>query len=140
MTWKTPLEDALYDRLTTGTSVTSLLSSPTALYRDIAPQGTQMPYLVYRHQGGGDENATPARTVDTLYQVRAVAEDAGTAQAIANAVDALLHHQRASFAVTGWSTSWIAQETPIELVETDPASGLTYFHRGAIYRIRLDNT
>lgn len=129
------LDSALYTRLQ-GTAVTSLLSGTTAIYKNQAPEGAALPYIVFNKQSGSPWNLDANRTDDLLYYIRAYSgNSAAQAGSIDAQVDTALH--LAPLTVSGWTNIWIARETNIELPSTEP-SGRVIHSAGALYRIILD--
>ena len=130
---------ALYTRLAGGTALTSLLAGGTAspsIYHLAAPKDAALDYVVFSHQGGGDENLTGNRTKNQLVFARGYSA-VGPARAgtIDAQIDALLHMR--ALTVTGWGNFWLAREEDLELVEYDGAKVPTWMC-GATYRVRLD--
>jgi hypothetical protein len=129
------VEDAIYDTLFGHAPLAALVS--TRIYRQRAPQGATYPHVVYGLQGGGDENLTPNDSQNLLYAVRFVAEaspdDAGDG---ADLIRTALHRQ--TLTVSGAVNFWTAAQAYIRFTETDERTGKTYYHAGAIYRIRVD--
>lgn len=130
------LETALYGRLAGGTALTSLLAGTASIYNSLAPPGSAHDFVVFSHQGGGDENLTPRRMRNVVYLVKAVST-AGMAKAgqIDAAADALLHNQELS--VSGWANFWLAREGDVRYSELTE-DGKRYFHSGGLYRVRTD--
>jgi hypothetical protein len=134
------LETALYGALAGGTALTALLAGGTAapsVYNQQAPDGAAFDYVVFTLMAGGDENETPHRTKNLVYQVRAVSQ-ASPAQAglIDAQIDAVLHLK--PLTVSGWANIWCAREGDFALTET--IDNVNYYHAGGQYRIRLDQT
>lgn len=129
------LDAALYTRLQ-GTAVTSLLSGTTAIYKNQAPEGASLPYIIFNKQSGGPWNLDANRVDDLLYYIRAYSgNSAAQAGSIDAQIDAALH--LAPLTVSGWTNIWIARESNIELVSTEP-SGRLIHSAGALYRIIVD--
>lgn len=128
------LEDAIYDTLAAAAGVTALVG--TRIYRQSAPQGATLPYLVYQWQGGGDDNWTPTESKSYVYSVRAVSEVSNDqAGDVAEAVHTALHKQTLTVA-GGWTNYWTAAIADIETYEFDQ-SGVMRWIRGQNYRIRI---
>ena len=126
---------AIYSTLSGGTALTALLAGTTSIYHGAAPRGTSFDYIIFNQQGGGDENSTPTRAKNLLYQVQAVsATSARQAGLIDAQVDELLHGQ--TLTVSGWSNYWTMREQDIEYTETT-GDGQNIWHVGGLYRIRL---
>ena len=129
------LDAALYTRLQ-GTAITSLLSGTTAIYRNQAPEGATLPYIVFNKQSGSPENLDANRVDNLLYYVRAYSgSSAAQAGSIDARVDAALH--LVPLTVSGWTNIWIARESNIDLASTEP-SGRVIHSAGALYRIIVD--
>lgn len=127
------LDESIYDWLAADSTITALVS--TRIYRQAAPQDATLPYIVYAHGGGGEENLTPTRSVEIVKNIFAVSgvsdDEAGD---IADAIHTRLH--TAVLTVTGWTNYWTAAENEIQTHETDP-SGVRRWIKGNRYRIRL---
>jgi hypothetical protein len=132
------LETALYEKLAGGTALTALLAGGTAspaIYNQQAPDGSEFPYVVFTLMGGGDENETPHRTKNLIYQVRGVSKTSPANVGLIDAqIDARLHLQQIT--VTDWTNFWIGREGDFALTET--VDNVNYYHAGGQYRIRLD--
>lgn len=129
------LDSALYTRLQ-GTAVTSLLSGTTAIYKNQAPEGATLPYIVFNKQSGSPWNLDANRVDDLLYYIRAYSgNSAAQAGSIDAQIDTALH--LTPLTVSGWTNIWIARESNIELVSTEP-SGRLIHSAGALYRIIID--
>jgi hypothetical protein len=130
---------ALNSRLAGGTALTSMLAGGTAspsVYHLQAPKDSALDYVVFSHQGGGDENLTGNRTKNLLVFARGYSST-GPAKAgsIDAQIDVLLHMK--PMTVSGWGNFWLAREEDFELVEFDSARVPTWM-AGAMYRVRLD--
>jgi hypothetical protein len=106
----------------------------TKIYNGLAPQGTVTPYVVYNQQSGLDDNLTPTRSLDFVYQVKGISS-AGMAAAgsIAAEIDTLLHNS--ILTVSGWTDYQIQRERHVRYEEAE--SGERVAHAGSTYRIRL---
>lgn len=131
-----PVDTALYSRLQNdlGTAGTLYALGCTGVYRQIAPQGSVEPYVVFQQQAGTDSYNFSARDARTLlYLVKAV--DASTsglrAAQMAERIDTLLTDK--PLTLTGWTNIRLRRESDVEYIETD--AGKTYQHYGALYRI-----
>ena len=128
------LDTAIYSRLQTTSALTSLLAGTTSLYQRQAPENATLPYVVWNVQGGGDVNDTPTRLKNLVLYVRAyTAGPNGAAQggSIDAQLDTALHLN--PLTVSGWTNIWLARETDIELVETNP-TGQQIYATGGLYR------
>lgn len=126
----TDIETALYSKLTT-TGGTALWS--TRVYEGQAPQGTALPYVVFFHVAGGDENISPSRIVDVRYQVDCWAESRADARLGGDYLEAALHN--GTLNISGWSQIGCEQTTLRSSVEN--VQGKQFYRRGADYRIRM---
>ena len=130
------LNTAIYSRLQGTSGITSLLSGTTAIYNLQAPKNAVYPYIVWSHQGGGDENETANRTKNLLVFIRAYSgASAAQAGSIDAQIDTALH--LSPLTVSGWTDFWLAREQDLETVENEP-DGQRIYMTGGMYRIRLD--
>jgi hypothetical protein len=128
------LETGLYNALSGGTALTNELGG-TYIYNKQAPQKPPAKYVVFQWQGGGDDNDNPNRTRDLIYTVRGIASTQEAAAAIDTEIDTVLHAQKLT--VSGWTNFWIARDVDVNFAEQD-AGGVSRYHVGAQYRIRID--
>jgi hypothetical protein len=129
------LDTALYNRLTGGTALTALLAGTASVYNQIAPEGAALPYALYQLAAGGDENETPMRSKQLVYNIKGVsATGAKSAGQIDNAIDDLLH--RVTLTVTGWTDILTKREGDFAYTETTP-EGRHFWHSGGRYRLWL---
>ena len=124
---------AIYTKLAAGTALTGALGG-TAIYADLAPDGTALPYVVFSHTAGGPDNITPRDMRSDLWFVRAYASSRATANLLDGHISDLLH--KGSLSVTGWTTFWLVREMGFSLVETPP-NGTRIYMAGADYRVRI---
>ena len=129
------LETGLYNILANNAPLTTALGS-AAIYNQHAPQGTARPYVIFNHAGGGHENRTPSDTQNHIYLVKVVADGLKQAGTIDDLVTTALH--QATLTVAGYTNFYTARETEAAFTET-PADGAPIYHRGAYYRIRIDD-
>lgn len=124
---------ALYSALAAGSALVSYMGG-TAIYDSVAPQGAGTHFVVFNHQAGGDDNSSPRRALTLWYQIKAVSsvgpKDAGVIDGL---VDTLLHGT--VLTVTGFGNYWTTRESDVAYV--DDTAGQLWWHRGALYRIRL---
>ena len=131
------LDAALYTRLQ-GTAITSLLTGTTSIYKNQAPEGAVLPYIVFNKQSGGPVNLDGNRVDNFLYYVRAYSGNSpAQAGSIDAQIDTALH--LVPLTVSGWTNIWLARESNIETVSTE-ASGKLIHSAGALYRVMVDKT
>ncbi len=126
----TDIETALFAKLT-NTGGTALWGQ--RVYEGQADQGVPLPYVLFFHVAGGDENISPSRLVDARYQVECWAESKAQARQGAGYIEEALHN--GSLNISGWSQIGCEQQGLITSVEND--KGKQYYRRGADYRIRM---
>jgi len=101
------------------------------VYRDLAPQGAAMPYLVFSYQAGRDVEAVGAvrilSQITVLVRVWGRRSEYATLAAAATRVDELLH------AGSGTNVLACVREFPIDMAET--VDGVTYVALGGQYRL-----
>jgi len=106
----------------------------TAIWFGVVPRDKALPGVVISLASGFEENLTPTRSVNMIYQVRAVAETLLQAGQIAEQIDAALHG--VTLATASWGNFWTARESAVSYLEVDPA-GHSFGHAGGEYRIRI---
>lgn len=130
---------AIYDKLAADNTLTALLSGGTAVpsvYEDIAPQGTDCPYVVFQVQSP----SVPVRTSVVAYEnalvtVKAVtqSQSAASAGTISARIDTLLDGPPLTY--TGFSHVRCSRLQDVKYPEVGPGGEL-YRHQGATYRIQ----
>ena len=131
---QSPLDAALYTKLTGGTALTSLLASATAVFNWLGPENTDPPYVVFNSQSD-----VPVYTLsgvayeNTIYTVKGVTlgPSAAAAGAIATQIDLALNDQ--TLTISGYTQMYMRREQAIDYPEV--VAGQRYHHRGAMYRI-----
>ena len=71
------IADGVYDALYANADVVGQVGGTPdpRIYRDLAPQGAELPYYVFQRSGGpGDINDTPKEAHEALYLVQSVSE------------------------------------------------------------------
>jgi len=105
------------------------------IYSYVAPQGAELPYVVYSYQGGYDVRGVgPARImVSAVYQIKAIGQGHSFAplQPVADRLDALL--QGASGSVLDGHVLMCVREQPVAYVEI--SAGVPYRHLGGLWRM-----
>ena len=124
------------DAVNCTSNVAALLPGTACIYRDQAPDGATLPFVVFSLQAGGPLNITPSDLRDEVYFVRGYGTTPIQAGNVDGQISALLH--QGTITVTGYSTIWLVRETDLELVETLP-DGTREWMAGAFYRISLDD-
>mgnify|MGYP001568192281 CR=1 FL=1 len=124
---------ALYSALAAGTALVSALGG-TAIYDSVIPQVGGTRFVVFQPQAGGEDNTSPRRARTCWYFVKAVSSvGAQNAGVIDGLVDTLLHE--ATLTVTGWGNYRTTRESDVAYV--DDTAGQLWWHRGALYRVRI---
>lgn len=124
---------ALRTKLAATSAVTTLLSSASAIYRIEAGQDAVRPYIVMALSGGGDVNDTQYDRFDVRVLVKAVADTAGAAGSLADAIRTALHGQELTY-TGGWKHIQSQHISPIAYPEA--VNRVTLHHMGGIYRLR----
>ncbi len=128
----------LHGVLAAATAVTGNLADGTAgIYRTLAPQGADAPYLLHQYAGGGfSAKLGTLGAAELLFNVEAVGEMStpyDTLQLIAAAAHPLVQGQRGS--ATGGTVLYCSATTTIDNVETDAVSGQQFQHVGYQYQL-----
>lgn len=130
------INKAIYTRLNGVSAVTTLLSSATAIYFHQAPFNATLPYIVYIHAGGGDDNDTPLEGGDATYYIKAVAKTPSAAGALQKQIRLALHEQHANITMDdSWACYRIQAQELIAFPENIEKDQI--WHMGNKYRIRV---
>ncbi len=129
------LSAAIYSTLSGGTALTGLLGG-TAVYQDAAPDGANLPYVVFSLPAGGPRNIYPHDMREQVVFARGYAATSTQAGSIDAAVSSLLHKR--ALTVTGYTNYRTVRETDLALTEYPPDRTPVYM-RGANYRVSLDD-
>jgi hypothetical protein len=124
---------AIRTKLVATSAVTTALSSSSAVYRLEAGQDAAKPYIVMAWSGGGDVNDTQYDRFDVRVLVKAVAETAGAAGSLADAIRTALHGQELTYS-GGWMHIQAQHISPIAYPEA--VDRVTLYHMGGLYRLR----
>lgn len=123
------IETGLYNKLATGAG-TALYS--TRIYHNQAPLETTLPYVVIQRVGGGEENMTPTRSIDVMYQVACWAANSADAKTGAGHIETALH--QSPITASGYTIMW--QAVGGWIADTANVEGKQYYRRGFEVRIR----
>lgn len=110
----TLVDGPLYQRLI-GTAGTALYAS--RVYKELAPEGEPMPYLVFYQASFQLDNDTPTRGFHATYTVECVAESQAEARQGAGYIDEALNGQALTLA-DGWVNYWLATDKARARTET----------------------
>jgi hypothetical protein len=113
------------------------------IYRELAPPGTDCPYIVMSFQSGRDRRALGTRALiftRPLFLIRGVTEgtDDTLGNDIADAIEDALDGSSDLLAVDGVAKLTVGREEPIEFVEEE--DGTRYNHIGGLYRVFVHYT
>jgi hypothetical protein len=124
---------AIRTKLVATSAITTALSSSSAVYRLEAGQDAVKPYIVMAWSGGGDVNDNPYDRFDVRILVKAVAETAGAAGSLADAIRTALHGTELTY-TGGWMHIQCQHISPIAYPEA--VDRVTLYHMGGLYRLR----
>jgi len=130
------IEIGLYNKLKGNSTLTAALSSATAIYNTVAPQGTSMPYVVFNWAGGGLENISPSELHNVVYVVKALADDTSEAATLQGYIKSAVHLQ--TLTVSGYTNMITLCEDALQFAEAT-RDGQVIHHRGYVVRIRIDD-
>lgn len=132
-------DTAVYTKLTGASALTSLLAGTAHVYKDLAPEGTDPPYVVFQTQSPSVPQHTFGGVAfeNALYTVRGVTAgpSAAAAGTIAVQIDAALADQ--ALTISGHTHLVCRRVQDVDYPEL-AAGGQRYVHRGATYRIVAD--
>lgn len=128
------IESAIWNHLNGDAVLTAALSSADAIYADLGPNNAVLPYVIFQHMSGGDENVTQLDSFDVRYMVKVISTSGAEAASIAGLLRDRLHNSEAVMAVTGWGLMRVEHQTIISFTEFE--ENVKYWHRGGVYRIQ----
>lgn len=128
-----PIKAAVYSKLNGTSAVTTLLSSATAIYWQIAAESAARPYIVFYMSSGGDTQSVPNELIDVRLGIKTVAISGTAAGAIASAIRDALNKQELNYG-SGWKHIDCRETGLIDFVET--VDRVQYYHSGGVYRLR----
>lgn len=132
------IDQALIGALANDATLSTL--APGGVYRGVAPQSVDAPYVIIELVTAEDEPELQFGTAfeSILYLVKAVAQGttAGTAQNAADRIHTIL--QNAVLTISGYRCMLCQREERIAYVEIDDGSDNRYQHRGGMYRVIVD--
>lgn len=130
------VETWLYARLNGDATLKGLLGTGERIFREVAPVGAALPYVVYQHRSHSDVRGVASQRImgNLTYMVKVIAQtaDALSVKAAAVRVDVLL--QGASGTTAGGRVIGCIREQSVTYEETAD-SGVRFQHLGGIYRI-----
>lgn len=124
----TAVETGLYGALSTGAGTAFF---GTRIYAEQAPAGATLPYVRFSLISGGDEQLTPDRSINLMYQVECWAATQADARTGAGYLESALNH--VPITVSGYTVFWQGIEGWISDVEN--VEGKQYWRRGFEVRI-----
>ena len=133
-------DSALYALLTGDATLTALLSSTTAVWKNQAPPGATMPYVIYAEAGGGPDNRFAGSHEDVTLSVKCVADNDANGLLIAETAAArigVIFNRPASVTM---GSSWVERATTVtrQFSYSETIEKKTYTHAGRTIRLRAD--
>jgi hypothetical protein len=123
---------AIRSSLLANSNVTALVDGK--IYQVAAPPTIQLPYITFWWTGGGYINTDPKQPFNTIFTIVGNATNAGTAQAISEAIANALVGQDPGFPSPWKSWSPITIEDMFH--EVINVQNEQYYRYGAVYRFR----
>lgn len=132
------VDEQIYNTLIGGTALIALLGG-TAIYNGLGGEAIAYPLVVFSKSSGTDDNDTPHRAKQLIYQVTAISDNGKQeAEKIDNAIDTLMHGANLG-SMSGWYDYWCARESDVSYNEMT-ADGRVLWHEGGLYRVRIATT
>lgn len=125
---------ALFAKLTADSTLVAMLAGTAAVYQGQAPQGAQLPYVVFNQQAETDSYTLADRAFeDYVFLVKGVTKATSPvgAGAISGRIDEVLTD--AALSVSGQDQMYLRREQQIKYPEVD--QGDRYWHSGGLFRI-----
>ncbi len=127
-------EEGLFDRLVaTGTDLATLVS--IKIFNQLAPPGTELPYVIFSFGGGGDSNETPSDSAEFIYMLKGVSATKLQAGAIREAIRDRIHRKTYTIGATWALSGGGMAEGSIGMLEV--IDGKDYYHSGNNYRFHI---
>jgi hypothetical protein len=133
MNFKSVMDTAVYSKLGSSSALVTALGG-SAFYKNQAPDGKALPYVVWNWQSAVDENQTPSRMWNTIINIRCFAASATQAGSVDAIIDELF--TGTAFTVTGFTNFWTAREMEFDNTIIEPDKSRTEVV-GGLYRIRI---
>lgn len=113
----------------------------TRVYAEVAPAGTERPYLVYAFAAGGEVNTRRKQLAEYVIMARAITETMAQGFTASARISALLNDAdySSSNALNGgadWYIVHVSQEQKIH--RTELVDGSWIYHSGYRFRIRME--
>ncbi len=125
---------AIYDRLTGDATLTGLLSTPTAVFHQVAPADAATPFVVFHRQDGRPEHLYAGNEIQRdIWLVKAV--DRGPSATRAEDIAARIQTLLADAPLNPVGRHHVAcyRDADVDYPEAD--AGETYRHVGATWRV-----
>lgn len=130
---------AIYGKMSGDTTLTALLATPPtgvtkSIYHQVAPEGADLPYVVFFKTAGTPVYAIGARAYDNeVWTIKGVAKtgSADVADGIASRLDALLTD--GTISISGRTQLYLRRESDVEYGEVE--DGVRYHHSGGLFRL-----
>lgn len=111
------------------------------VFPDLAPSGTEKPYVVYSWAGGGEINARRVQDAEIVLQIKIVTETLAQAFSGAGRISTLFNDADYSSAAalnagSEWAVLNVKQETIVHMIET--VDGRQIYHAGHRFRFRME--
>jgi hypothetical protein len=134
------VDTALIAKLTGDATLMGL--APGGVYREVAPQGVDEPFIVVQQMTHEDQYLLRRQAAfeSIAYLVKAVqmSMSASAVQACADRIHVLL--QNGTLAPTGYTLTLMQREERVAMIEIDEDRDLRHQHRGGIYRVIVEPT
>lgn len=127
------LEKGIYSKLTAESGLITALGG-TAIWNSLAPISQDLPFVVFNHQAGGDENYVSSRSLNSIYVVKVISNSLAQAMTIDGHIDTALHD--ATISVTGYTNIWSRRIGNFRYTEVEEDGSVAH-HVGGFYRFRI---
>jgi hypothetical protein len=133
-------DSAIYALLTGDSTLTALLYSNTSVWKNHAPPGSAMPYVIYAESGGGPDNRFAGSHEDVTFSIKCVADNDANGALIAETAAARIGAIFNRPASVTMGDSWVERATTVtgQFSYAETMEKKTYTHAGRIIRLRAD--
>lgn len=131
---------ALYALLTGDGTLNAMLATVTSVWKNNAPEGATMPYVIFAESGGGRDNRFAGDHDDVTYSIKCVADNDSNGGILAEAAAAQIETLCDRPASVSMADSWVERATTVtgQFSYIEVAEKKSYTHAGRLVRMRAD--
>lgn len=124
------LGSAIYSRLSSATG-----SGTVTIYQDLAPEGTQAPYLIFQRMVGTDERTFNTKHISSRYMVKAISNQPWATEAERTYAIYEPYMDDAPLSITGYTLIRCRRTGPIHYQDPE-----MFWHCGGEFEVEVEKT